>query len=745
MKTKTKTMSNQSERQSSASGSGIAPPTVARRYWLQLLFSILLGSIVGLAACTHPTSNTKVLRDALDRAQQTDVGAIEMAPESPSATEIVPNITPSLAPATHDQSEMVLGSETFIASGIVRSSSRDTVDNEGIILNFQAADIQEVVKAILGDILGENYIIEQGVSGTVTTETSGGLNKSDLLPILEMLLRQSQAALIKDGTVYRIVPIATAIKGTISPTTANQQRDPSYGMQIVTLRYIAVNELQKIIEPILNDGALIYADERRNLLILGGTPGEQRHYLETIAIFDVDWMKGMSIGLFRLDFVEPEQLVKELEQSLGGESGKLLDGLVRLVAFERLSSLLVVSPSRAALTEVKTWIDRLDVPSDTSDPRLYVLRLQNSKAADVAAILNDVFSGGDATPFRDRQIDLAPGLRPTTVASEPSTTAAEPSARTSIASSGIVFRSSENIRIIPDETNNSLVILATPREYEIIRAAVLKLDVVPLQVLIEATILEVTLSDSLEFGVEWFFKNGLAGDKQGQGLLDLGAAGIGTLAPAFSYAIIDSADQVRAAINALATESEVKILSSPSLMVLDNQSATITVGDEIPIPTRSSISNIDSNAPIVNEIAYRNTGVTLQVTPRVNAGGLVIMEVDQEVSDAVATTSSDINAPTIQQRRITTTVAVQSGDTVVLGGLIRDSATQSASGVPYLRNIPILGKLFGQTNDTTRRTELIVLITPRAVSNGAEARNITREYSKKMKNFDPPKRRELHY
>ena len=180
-------------------------------------------------------------------------------------------------------------------------------------------------------------------------------------------------------------------------------------------------------------------------------------------------------------------------------------------------------------------------------------------------------------------------------------------------------------------------------------------------------------------------------------------------------------------------------------MVLDNQTATITVGDEIPIPTRSSVSNIDPDAPTVNEIAYRNTGVTLSVTPRVNAGGLITMEIDQEVSDAVTTTSSDINAPTIQQRRITSTVAVQSGATIVLGGLIRDSATETDSGVPFLRNIPVLGKLFSQTNDTTRRTELIVLITPRAVANDAEARDVTREYSEKMKNFDPPSSHELHY
>jgi general secretion pathway protein D len=636
-----------------------------------------------------------------------------------------------------------LGSGSFIGADTSAPLTRIASEKDGIVLNFQNADVQEVVKAILGEMLGVNYIIEQGVSGTVTTETSGGLARADLLTILEMLLRQSQAALIKEGDLYRIVPLATSLKGGLSPRSRQNGKDGAFGMQIIALRYIAVGEMQKILAPLLVDGALIYADEKRNLLILAGSQSEQRRYLETISVFDVDWMNGMSTGLFQLDHVAPEDLKKELVEALGDESGKLLDGLVRLVALDRLGALLAISASRRAITEIQSWVLRLDVPSDTAEPRLYVFRLQNAKAVEVAAILSDVFaeSGGR----RDRGPDLAPGLKPVTVASPGETDRPQRAPPATPGNAGLAVRVGENVRIIPDETNNGLVIMATPREYELIASAIKKLDLIPLQVLIEATIIEVTLGDSLEYGVEWFFKNGVSGNKQGQGLLDLGSAGIGTLVPAFSYTIIDSAGQVRAAINALATESEVSILSSPSLMVLDNQTATINVGDEIPIPTRSSVSNVDPNAPTVNEIEYRNTGVTLQVTPRVNAGGLVTMEVDQEVSDAVGTTSSDLNAPTIQQRKITSTVAVQSGETIVLGGLIRDSATQSESGIPYLRNIPGLGKLFSQTNDTTRRTELIVLITPRAVDSDESARDVTREYSEKMQNFDRKTEFELRY
>ncbi len=721
------------------SGEGnVAPYPYRRLQYLALIVMMML-----LGACSQPISNTKELQGALDRAQQSGPGPDRTAADFPTekaSDEDDPAQSSSL-PAGQD--EIALGTATFTGANPGDPIARSAATDEGIVLNFQDADIQEVVKAILGEMLGANYVIEQGVAGTVTTETSGGLDKDDLLTVLELLLRQSQAALLKEGDLYRIVPIATSIKGGLSPNARNRRNDASYGIQIITLRYIAVAEMQQIIEPVLSDGALIHANEQRNLLILAGTATELRRYMETIAIFDVDWMKGMSTGLFSLNYVTPADLVKELEQALSGQSGKVLEGLVRLVSLERLGALLAVSPSRRAITEIKTWVERLDVPSDSADPRLYVFRLQNAKAVDVAAILNEVFSGPQT--YTEREIELAPGLQPVTVDSDPGAGDNNAIDNAMAPGSGVALRVGEHLRIIPDETNNGLVILATPKEYELIIAAVRKLDLIPLQVLIEATIIEVTLSDSLEYGVEWFFKNGIRGSKQGQGLLDLGAPGIGTLAPAFSYAIIDSAGQVRAAINALATESQVSILSSPSLMVLDNQTATINVGDEIPIPTRSSISNIDPNAPTVNEIEYRNTGVTLQVTPRVNAGGLVTMEVDQEVSDAVGTTSSDLNAPTIQQRKITSTVAVQSGDTIVLGGLIRDSATEGESGIPYLRNIPAVGKLFSQTNDTTRRTELIVLITPRAVGSDTDAREVTREYSEKMKNFDPPSEIEIRF
>ena len=623
------------------------------------------------------------------------------------------------------------GTGQFVNPAAGRPASRPAAADGDIILNFQAADLQEVAKVILGDLLGQNYVIDPNVSGTVSTDTTHGLAKEDLLPVLDTLLAINQAALIKEPGLYRVVPLTSALKGELRPTPEIPAIGSGLSIQIIALQFIAVAEMQKILEPILSDGALVYADQKRNLLLLAGTPAQHARYRETVRMFDVDWMRGMSVGLYPLTYVEPDDLIKELELALGGEEGKILDGLVRLVPIERLGALLAVSPSMHGLQEIERWVKRLDVAGDQAAPRLFVYRLQNAKAVDVAALLTEIFTDAE-TPKKRPGVELAPGTRPVTVtsASGKDGTPPAPALPKTAPSAGISVAVGETLRIIADEPYNALLILASPREYESVESAIRKLDVIPLQVLIEATIVEVTLTDSLSYGVEWFFKSHLPENKKGVGTLDLGD-GLQPLV-GFSYRVMAGPEDVRFILNMLSSESRIDVLSSPSLMVLDNQTATINVGDEIPIPTRSSVSNLDSLAPTVNEIQYRETGVTLTVTPRVNAGGLVTMDVEQEVSNAVVTNSSGLDAPTIQQRTITTSVAVQSGDTIVLGGLIETNKGTRDSGIPYVRKIPLIGKMFGKTSNDDDRKELLVLITPRVVGDGGEARAVTREYRDRL-------------
>jgi general secretion pathway protein D len=632
-----------------------------------------------------------------------------------------------------------------------------TVHERGnITLNFENTNLREVVKVILGDLLNANYNIDPGVQGAVTLQTSEPMSRGELIPTLELLLRMNDAALVSQNGLYNIVPRDNAMRGMLAPQLGNsgQPLPRGYSVRIVHLSYIAAEEMQKILEPFTSAGNVVRVDSVRNLLILAGGGPELTRLLETVRIFDVDWLKGMSVALFTPDFVDAATLSTELKAVFGEGGQSPLSGVIQFTTLERLNALLVITPRPQYLEKVAEWVERLDRDSGGVGQRLFVYRVQNGRAADLAAVLGEVFqrSGGAAVVAPP---ELAPGLEAMEIASpqpaaeavESVLTAAEGAAAVPAAfapgppagSDGLAIGKGEAIRIIADEINNALVILATSQQHKHVVAALRRLDVSPQQVLIEATIAEITLKGNLKYGMEWFFTNQL-GDKSGQGLLDLSAtgAGIGANIPGFSYSIIDKAGAVRAVLNALASDSRLNVISSPSLMVLNNQTANIDVGEEVPVVTQQQQSTVGTASPIVNSIEYRNTGVLLSVTPRVNSGGMVVMDVEQEVSQVVEeSTDTTTLTPTISKRSITTSVAVQSGQTVVLGGLIREQKVQTRSGIPGLYNMPIIGPLFGATIDDQMRTELVVLITPRAVRNAADAAQVTDEFRSKMESLRP--------
>ncbi len=678
------------------------------------------------------------------------------ARESAATTEP----TAVTAPVTSEQFEPTSGGADLYRPGsgvFVREvKAPDGASRPGdITLNFENTNLLEVVKVILADLLKQNYVIDPGVQGAVTLQTSQPLPRESLIPTLEMLLRMNGAALVKRGDVYHVVPRENALRGLASPqlgnTTAPLPR--GYSVRVVSLRYVSAGEMQKILEPFVTAGNIVRVDTQRNLLILAGSGQEIETLLETIAVFDVDWIAGLSVALFTPDFVDAKTLASDLEKVFGDQGKGPLAGLVKLAVIERLNALLVISPRREYLSKVAEWVERLDQDRGGSGRRLFIYHVQNGKAADLAAVLQQVFEERAAEKAIPPP-ELAPGLEPVELQTqapqtigqetEAAVTGAAPPRRqtpepqpprrtTTRTGEGLQLAEGSEIRIIADEVNNALLIMATAAEYAQVREALKRLDIVPLQVLIEATIAEVSLTDDLSQGLEWFFKNKI-GSRTGSAQLDLNVtpSGLAALVPGFSYAITSGAD-VRAVLNVLASESKLKVISSPSLMVLNNQTATIEVGDQVPITTQQQQST-STTANIVNSIEYRDTGVLLTVTPRVNAGGLVTMEISQEVSD-VTPNPTDPLTPTIQQRKINSTVAIQSGETVVLGGLIKENDSFTSSGLPGLRKIPVLGLLFGQTTDDRSRTELVVLITPRAVQGADEARKITDEFRDKMESL----------
>jgi general secretion pathway protein D len=275
-------------------------------------------------------------------------------------------------------------------------------------------------------------------------------------------------------------------------------------------------------------------------------------------------------------------------------------------------------------------------------------------------------------------------------------------------------------QIVTDEANNALIIRADQGDYASIERVIREMDVAPEQVMIEATIAEVTLNKQLQYGVEWYFKSGFNGAQSytfsQNGQVTNSFPGFG-----FSYSI----PNVQATLSALGTLSHVTIVASPKVLTLDNKAASLEVGSEVPIVSQTSVSTNDANAPLVSTVQMQSTGVILSVTPRIGKSGMVFLDVSQEVSDAIPTTTSSINSPTIEERRVQATVGIHDGQTIALGGLIQSTDTKSDSGIPYLKDIPILGNLANTVDNQLQRTELLIFLTPHVIHDPAEAASMT--------------------
>lgn len=635
-----------------------------------------------------------------------------------------------------------------------RPGSDFTVTGEAVTLRFEQAPVTDVVHAILGDILGLPYVINQPVAGSLTIHTSVPLPRDQVLPVLEAVLQANGLNMVVDHAGVYHVGRPETLRG-VAPSLGNLggALPPGQNLLIVPLRFVGAAEMADILRPLATPETFVRIDGVRNLLILAGTRSRLEGLMEIVSTFDVDVLKGMSFGLFPLQHVSVKEVDEAIKALLGGTAaaparGEAPEGVmplgaggqalgplgsvVRLVAIERLNALLVVSSRAYYIDQAREWIEKLDQPhGDGAEPQLFVYPVQNGTASHLANLLNALFGTGTGTAAARADAGVAPGLEATAVG----TTGRGAAAGTGGGSQGPTppalaqVRLAGDVKVVADEFNNALLIHAPRSEYRKIEGALRRLDVAPAQVLIEASILEVTLTDEFQFGLQWFFKNGLGGDLTGGGLLNTSATGpIGPSQPGFSYTVTDSFGQVRAVLNALAQKSLLNVISSPSVLVLDNHAAQIHVGDQQPV--RSAVTVTDGGVR-TESIQFKDTGVLLNVTPSVNAGGLITMVVNQRVTD-VGTIDDATGQRSFLQREIVSRVAVRSGETVVLGGLIRDNSTSGKTGVPVLHDIPVLGHLFGRTTRNNSRTELVVLLTPRALQNDSDVRAVSEEMRRRL-------------
>ncbi len=676
------------------------------------------------------------------------------APASVPAQSKAPNPPPAAHP---NEPRLYTGTGTFVNTAPMKTPPAPGPQEAS--LNFEALDVREVAKVILADYLHASYTVHPAVTGTVTFRTIRPIAIADLLPTLEMLLRQNNAAVVLEGDVYKVLPI-TAVRGSVSPQLGgvNRPLPPGFSVVAIPLKYVGVKEMVKLLVPFTAENTVI-PDETRNLIIVAGSQRELQHVVDAVELFDVDWLAGYSVGLFPVKSADVKALSADLDKVFGPTAGSPLAGIVRVIPIERMNGLLIVTTQPKYLEMARTWIERIDQVGGTSGgTRLFVYNVRNGKAENLAQLVSDLFTAGGrrSTPGPS----LAPGQRPAQISSVPygqlgqpttpgaAATAASalPGAATLLLPGGPGGSTGSEVRVIADKDTNTLLILATPGDYEVLESALRRLDVLRRQVLVEVLLAEVKLTDDLSLGIDWFIRT----RNNTSGQLNLGSLPPGgpvitptNTVPAFTglQLVNYTADQVRAVLNTLGSDGRAKTLAAPQIMVLDNEKAEIKVGTRISVQTQAQ-TGVSTGTGVLNSFQYLETGILLDVTPRINSGGMVTLEIEQEVSAPTSTPTVTNPNPDIGTRNAKTSIAVASGESIALAGLIQESLQTGSSGVPLISKIPVLGALFGTQTFHRDRTELVLIVTPKIVNTPSQAREVTEELRTKMptlEGFLPPR------
>lgn len=584
---------------------------------------------------------------------------------------------------------------------LVRQSEFAGEDGAALVeLNLIDVTIEEAAKAFVGDLLDENYIVDPLVSGTINLQSARPVTRTTAIEAFEIALRQNNAVLVRRNDIFTIVPVSADLA--ISTSTARDVL-PGYTLRVIPLRNIGAQEMAAILEPFAQDG-IVGIDAARNILVLAGTSADQRSWQETINSFDVDWLANRSVGIFPVRGRSAQSIVNGLERVV--ESDENFRPLVVFEVIPENNSILAVAKTPRALQNIAVWINRL-TQDGTNDAQIYSYDMRYARAEEIAPVLSQIL--GVAVKTSDQ-------------AEEPAETAA-------------LFAQTADQRaatqIVANASTNTLLIRATHDEYERVLGILHRLDVPPRQVLVEATIMEVSLDDNLRYGVQYFFEGG-------DGTLGLNAGTAATISaerPGFSLTLGVPANVI---IDALDDVTEVNVVSSPNLMILNNESARLVVGDQIPIATQRANDRFAENGVSVETVEFRDTGVIFEVTPRINSSGTVVLNIQQEVSSVRQGANQGANGltPTISQRVVSSSIAVDTGETIVLGGLFSKENNRGNSGIPGLKDIPVAGNLFGRTRNRSRQTELLVLITPKIVNDTVDARRLTSQLRSRIEAFE---------
>ena len=610
---------------------------------------------------------------------------------------------------------------------------------QAVVFNFDNADLYEVIR-VMAEVLQINYIVDPRVKGVVNIHTSGQISSENAFPIFQSILRLNGATAVKKDGVYEIVPFGEGKKSSVLPSpTREPGKQPSeekYTIQIVSVKYIPVAEVSKMIKPFLSEGADIVEYPPGNIVIIGDIASNVKKSLDIIALFDIDIFTNLRVRIYPILNADVTEVAKEMERifssfEVSTKSGRGVG--ITFTPIARINSLLVVSSIPNIFEKVEGWLRELDrIPTEASRFGIFVYYVQNAKAKDLADVLKELVRAKKVEPKEKAVTAAQPpsGVRP------PSTAPTPPEAR---AEEGGVAPVGE-ITIVVDETNNALVIRAFSRDYRSILETIKKLDIYPRQVLIEVLMAEVSLDESNKFGIEWgsYITHTSGPNAQQFGLIALPPADPFTqaLTTSFRYSIVELGGKVAAAINAAASQDRLKVISSPHILASNNKEARIQIGASQPILTNTYTTTAVGTAAgvVTGTIEYKDIGIILLVTPRISDGGLVSMEVSVENSTVSNTSlgSYTNTIPVFKKRSAKTILSIMEGQTVVIGGLIEDSRETITSGLPLLSKIPFLGALFGYQTYKRTKTEFLLLLTPHVITDLDQSNAVTREFREKV-------------
>jgi general secretion pathway protein D len=760
--------------------------------------------VIALALCAAPLL-TSCNFATVGTSAQPDIGApadldvldkvrsLDIMPRQSQAVNAAQN-------STGERSRAAVFEGTEITD-VADAKPQPVASGGGYDLNFENTPVTTVAKVVLGDILNTGYAIDPRVQGTVTLVSVRPIPKSDIVFVLESALRLSGVVLVRDGAGYRLTPLGDAV-GAGRMDSAAASPEPGYGVSVVPLQYVSAQTVLKLMDSFATKPGSVRADPTRNLLLIQGTGAERRTAVDTAMSFDVDWMRGQSVGIYPLSSSAPEPIIAELEKIMDSGDSGLSQSVVKFQAMSRLNAILVVSRKPALLHTASTWIKRLD-REDTARNSVHVYRVKYGDARQIAKVLTDMFIGGSQASLDSADNQLAPGSGSSAASSADrlslnanSSSSSQTGGFGSSQTSGFGSRMTsgtgtggapgsgqsqpaggnpataggaldargggsgqpllQGVRITPDVVNNTLLIYADQGNYQVIQATLDQVDQPQLQVAIDATIAEVTLTNELSYGVQAFLTSKNLGLHPDSGSIlntqaaqapttttpastTTGTAAVATTVtsafinrafPGFNF-LIGSEAQPSAILDALHTVTSVKVLSNPSLVVINNQTASLQVGDVVPVSTGSATVLTTSNT-VVNTIDYRNTGIILRVSPRINANGNVRLEVEQEISSVSPTTAASLT-PTVSERLVKSSISVATGQTVLLAGLISEQQSGTRNGIPLLDEIQGLGDAFSHQDKTGTRTELIIFIRPQIIRDGTDAHNVAEELRSKLR------------